>query len=51
MVMARPLYSLLTNVLFCLPTNPGAVAIYVRAMVMGQQSNAIVALSTVLKYP
>ena len=36
MVMARELYSLLTNVPFHLPTNPGAAAIYVRARVMGQ---------------
>ena len=36
MVMARELYSLLTNVPFRLPTNPGAAAIYVRARVTGQ---------------
>ena len=36
MVMARELYSLLTNVPFSIPTNPGAAAIYVRARVMGQ---------------
>jgi hypothetical protein len=36
MVMARELYSLLTNVPFHLPTNPGAAAIYVRARAMGQ---------------
>ena len=34
--MARELYSLLTNVPFCLPTNPGAAAVYVRARVIGQ---------------
>ena len=39
MVMARLLYSLLTNVPFCLPTNPGAAAIYVRAVVTGQPVN------------
>ncbi len=37
--MARPLYSLLTNVPFCLPTNPGAAAIYVHAVVMGDPVN------------
>ncbi len=37
--MARPLYSLLTNVPFRLPTNPGAAAIYVRAVVMGEPVN------------
>ena len=36
MVMASKLYSLLTNVSFRLPTNPGAAAVYVRARVMGQ---------------
>jgi hypothetical protein len=36
MVMARPLYSLLTNIPFRLPTNPGAAAVYVRALVLGQ---------------
>ena len=35
-VMARELYSLLTNIPFCLPTIPGAAGIYVRAVVMGQ---------------
>ena len=37
-VMARELYSLLTNVPFRLPTNPGAAAVYVyvRARVTGQ---------------
>ena len=35
MVMARELYSLLINVPFHLPTNPGAAAIYVHARVMG----------------
>ena len=36
MVMARELYSLLTNIPFRLPTNPGAAAIFVRAIVTGQ---------------
>ena len=36
MVMARELYSLLTNVPIHLPTNPGAAAIYVHARVTGQ---------------
>ena len=36
MVTARELYSLLTNVIFHLPTNPGAAAVYVRARVTGQ---------------
>ena len=36
MVMARELYSLLTNIPFRLPTNPGAAAVYVCARVMGQ---------------
>jgi len=36
MVMARELYSLLTNIPFRLPTNPGVAAIYVRARVTGQ---------------
>jgi len=35
----RELYSLLTNILFCLPTNPGAAAVYVRATTMGQPVN------------
>ena len=39
MVMARELYSLLTNVPFCLPTNPGVAAVYVRAVVIGQPVN------------
>jgi len=39
MVMARELYSLLTNVPFCLPTNPGAAAVYVGAVVTGQLVN------------
>ena len=39
MVMARELYSLLTNVPFRLPTNPGAAAIYVRAVLTGQPIN------------
>jgi hypothetical protein len=36
MVMARKLYVLLTTQLFCLPTNPGATAIYVRNQLPGQ---------------
>jgi hypothetical protein len=36
MMMARELYSLLTNIPFRLPTNPGAAAVYVRAVVTGQ---------------
>ena len=39
MVMARELYSLLTNIPFRLPTNPGAAAVYVRAVVTGQLVN------------
>ena len=39
MVMARPLYNLLTNIAFRLPTNPGASAVYVRATVTGQLVN------------
>ena len=39
MVMARPLYNLLTNIAFRLPTNPGASAVYVRAIVTGQLVN------------
>ena len=39
MVMSRELYSLLTNIPFRLPTNPGAAAVYVRAIVTGQQAN------------
>ena len=39
MVMARPLYSLLTNIPFRLPTNPGAAAVYVRATILGQPVN------------
>ena len=35
MVMARELYSLLNNIPFRLPTNPGAAVVYVRAIVMG----------------
>ncbi len=34
--MARELYSLLTNIPFRLPTNPGKAAVYVRAVVTGQ---------------
>jgi hypothetical protein len=37
--MARELYSLLTNIPFRLPTNPGAAAVYVRAVVTGQPVN------------
>jgi hypothetical protein len=36
MVMAHELYSLLTNIPFRLPTNPGKAAVYVRAVVTGQ---------------
>jgi hypothetical protein len=36
MVMARELYSLLTNIPFHLPTNPGKAAVYVHAVVTGQ---------------
>jgi len=39
MVMAHELYSLLTNVPFRLPTNPGAVVVYVRATTLGQPVN------------
>ena len=39
MVMACDLYSLLTNVPFCLPTNPGAAAVYIRPIVLGQPVN------------
>ena len=39
MVMARELYSLLPNIPFRLPTNPGAAAIYVRTVVTGQPVN------------
>jgi hypothetical protein len=39
MVMARELYSLLTNVPFHLPTNPGAAAVYIRAITLGQPVN------------
>ncbi len=39
MVIARELYSLLTNVPFRLPTNPGKAAIYVCAVVAGQPVN------------
>ncbi len=37
--MARPLYSLLTNIPFHLPTNPGGGVIYVCAVVTGQLVN------------
>jgi hypothetical protein len=36
MVMARKLYALLTIQPFCLPTNPGATAIYIRSQTPGQ---------------
>jgi hypothetical protein len=36
MVMARPLYNLLTNIAFRLITNPGASAIYDRRVIPGQ---------------
>ena len=39
MVMARPLYSLLTNIPFRLPTNPGAAAVYIRPIMLGQPVN------------
>jgi len=39
MVMARELYSLLTSTPFCLPTNPGAAVVYVRAVATGQPVN------------
>ena len=39
MVMARELYGLITNIPFRLPTNPGAAAVYVRAVVSGQPVN------------
>ncbi len=39
MVMARELYSLLTNIPFRLPTNPGAAAVYVRTIETGQPAN------------
>jgi hypothetical protein len=39
MVMARELYALLTTQPFCLPTNPGATAIYVRNQMPGQPVN------------
>ena len=39
MVMARELYSLLTNIPIGLPTNPGAAAVYVRAITTGQPAN------------
>ena len=39
MVMARPLYSLLTNVPFCLHIHPGAAVIYVRAVVTAEPVN------------
>ena len=38
-MMARELYSLLTNIPFRLPTNPGAAAVYVRATTLGQPVN------------
>ena len=39
MVMARPLYSLLTNIPLCLPTNPGAAAVYICPIMLGQPVN------------
>jgi len=36
MVMARPLYSLVTNIPFRLPTNPGAAAVCIHPIVLGQ---------------
>jgi hypothetical protein len=39
MVMARKLYALLTTQPFCLPTNPGAAAVYVRSQLPGQPVN------------
>jgi hypothetical protein len=39
MVMACELYALLTNQPFCLPTNPGATAVYVRNQLPGQLVN------------
>ena len=39
MVMARPLYSLLTNIPFHLSTNPGATAVYIRPIMLGQPVN------------
>ncbi len=39
MVMARELYALLTTSPFCLPTNPGAAAVYVRSQIPGQPVN------------
>jgi hypothetical protein len=39
MVMARKLYALLTTIPFCLPTNPGAAAVYVQSQVPGQPVN------------
>jgi hypothetical protein len=46
MVMARELYSLLTNIPFRLPTNQGAAAIFVRAVVTGQPVSNIPLLRT-----
>jgi len=39
MVMARPLYSLLTKIPIRLPTNPGAAAVYIHPIVLGQPVN------------
>jgi hypothetical protein len=39
MLMACKLYALLTTQLFCLPTNPGATATYVRTQIPGQPIN------------
>jgi hypothetical protein len=38
-VMACKLYALLTTIPFCLPTNPGAAAVYVQSQVPGQPVN------------
>ncbi len=37
--MARKLYALLTTSPFCLPTNPGAAAVYARSQIPGQLVN------------
>jgi hypothetical protein len=39
MVMACKLYALLTTSPFCLPTDPGAAAVYVRSQIPGQPVN------------
>ena len=38
-VMALPLYSLLTNIPFCLLTNPGEAAVYIHPIMLGQPVN------------